>query len=211
MPQSEKKNKCLRVGITGGIGSGKTTVCRIFEVLGIPVYDADYWAKWLITNDLSLKAAIIDLFGPSAYAADGSYNRSFVADLVFKNPDQLANLNAAVHPAVEAHSQAWHVEQSAKNVSYTLKEAALLIESNGHKLLDYLIVVAAPEPLRIARVMQRDGIPESAVRARLKNQLPQENKIDLADFLIQNDEKHLLIPQVWAIHQQLLTFAAEDF
>jgi len=209
MPTKTYRPATLRVGITGGIGSGKTTVCRIFETLGVPVYDADYWAKWLIANDTELRAAIVALFGSEAYLPDGAYNRAFVAGIVFNNPDKLAALNAAVHPAVEHHSRTWHDQKVQAGHSYTLKEAALLVESGGHLLLDVLIVVTAPEEIRIRRVMERDGIPESAVRARMRNQMPEAEKTALADYLIVNDGQRLLIPQVWTMHRKLL--ASRDF
>jgi dephospho-CoA kinase len=196
----------LRVGITGGIGSGKTTVCRIFEALGVPVYDADFWAKWLIANDPDVRMAIIALFGPEAYLPDGAYNRAFVAGIVFNNPEKLAALNAAVHPAVELHSRAWHDQQALVGHPYTLKEAALLVESGGYLFLDALIVVTAPEEIRVQRVMARDGIEAAAVRARIRNQMPEAEKIALANYLIVNDGQHLLIPQVWAVHRKLCAF-----
>lgn len=211
MPESMVKYSRLRVGITGGIGSGKTTVCRIFEELGVPVYDADYWAKWLILHDPEVKNAITGLFGPDAYLPDGSYHRAFVANIVFRDKEKLAALNAAVHPAVERHSRKWHEEYAGKGLPYTLKEAALLVENGSYRLLDALIVVAAPENIRIQRVMERDGITETEVRARLKNQLPQEEKVALADYLIENDGDKMLVPQVWAVHQKLLSRAAKEF
>ena len=195
----------LRVGITGGIGSGKTTVCRIFEALGVPVYDADHWAKWLIANDPDVRAALIALFGSEAYLPDGTYNRTLVAALVFSDAEKLAALNAAVHPAVERHSRAWHERHAQAGHPYTLKEAALLVESGSHRFLDALIVVTAPEAIRVRRVVQRDGVPEAAVQARMRNQMPESEKAALADFLIVNDGQHLLIPQVWAVHQKLMT------
>lgn len=210
MVNEKKKTKCLRVGITGGIGSGKTTVCRLFMVLGIPVYDADYWAKWLVRNDPQVKSAILDLFGPEAYLPDGSYNRSYVADIVFKNKETLQTLNAIVHPAVELHSMAWHLEQARLNIPYTLKEAALLVESGSYRYLDKLIAVTAPESLRIRRVIARDGISEAAVRARMKNQMAETEKLVLADYIITNDEQRLLIPQVWDIHRQLAALSETD-
>lgn len=203
MPDQSAMRKCLRAGITGGIGSGKSTVCRIFELLGAPVYDADYWAKWLIGNDPSVKQGIIDLFGSEAYLPDGDYNRAYVAGIVFHDPQKLALLNAAVHPAVERHSRAWHEQQALSGHAYTLKEAALLVESDSHRFLDVLIVVTAPEEMRIRRVMERDGITEEAVRARMKNQLPEEEKVRLADFVIVNDGTQSLIRQVWAVHRDL--------
>jgi dephospho-CoA kinase len=192
------------VGITGGIGVGKSTVCRIFEALGIPVYDADYWAKWLIINDLLLKKQIEDIFGPEAYLSDGTYNRAFVASQVFSDKNKLAALNACVHPAVAQHGAEWHLAQIERGCLYTLKEAALMIESGSYRQLDCLIVVTAPELLRIQRVMQRDGVDEKTVRARISSQMPEEEKLKFADFIIHNDEKHALIPQVWEIHQKIV-------
>lgn len=204
MPAPSTTSKCLRAGITGGIGSGKTTVCRIFESLGIPVYDADYWAKWLIVNDTEVKQAITALFGPEAYLPDGQYNRALVAGIVFQAPAKLAALNAAVHPAVERHARTWHDEQARKGLPYTLKEAALLVESGSHQFLDALIVVTAPEALRIRRVMTRDGVSEEAVRARMANQMPEPEKVRLADHVIVNDGAHSLVRQVWTVHHALL-------
>ncbi len=197
----------LRVGITGGIGSGKTTVCRLFAVLGIPVYDADYWAKWLIEHDPQVRKEVIALLGPEAYRPDGAYDRAYVARRVFADAALLAALNAIVHPAVERHSRAWHEQQAQTGCPYTLKEAALLVESGSHRFLDALIVVTAPEAVRIRRVMVRDGATETDVRARMQRQAPEAEKVDLADFVIVNDGQHALIPQVWAVHQALLARA----
>ncbi len=204
VPEIKNTPVCLRVGITGGIGSGKTTVCGIFESIGVPVYDADSWAKWLIRHDQSVRQSIIDIFGEDAYLPGGEYNRPLVASIVFKDKDKLNALNAAVHPAVERHSLAWHRQQAESGHPYTLREAALLIESGGYRFLDALIVVAAPEALRIRRVMDRDGVTEAAVQARIKNQLPESEKIRLADFVINNDGQHSLVRQVWAVHHALL-------
>lgn len=195
---------CPRVGITGGIGSGKSTVCRIFESLGIPVYDADAWAKWLIVHDKSVKNGILELFGTEAFTPDGTYNRAFVSRIVFEQKEKLAALNALVHPAVERHGRSWHEQQCRAGARYTLREAALMIESGNHQHLDYLIVVTAPEALRVQRTMQRDGIPEAQVLARMRNQLPEEEKVKLADFVVVNDGRQMLLPQVWQIHQALL-------
>ncbi|HRI60596.1 MAG TPA: dephospho-CoA kinase [Saprospiraceae bacterium] len=203
IPNPQSPIPTRRVGITGGIGSGKTTVCRIFEALGVPVYYADEWAKWLIANDEAIKKGIIEIFGQEAYTPEGEYNRPYITRIVFENKEKLAALNALVHPAVERHSRAWHVRQSETGAPYTLKEAALMIESGGHQFLDFLIVVTAPEPLRIQRVMQRDGISEAQVRARMMNQLPEAEKLKLADFIVSNDGVQMLIPQVWRIHRAL--------
>ncbi len=196
--------RALRVGITGGIGSGKTTVCRLFEVLGIPVYNADAWAKWLIAHDPKVRADVTALLGQEAYLPDGTYQRAYVAARVFADAHLLQALNAIVHPAVERHSRQWHETQAAKGCPYTLKEAALLVESGSHRFLDALIVVCAPEAVRLQRVMQRDGLSEAEVRARMQRQLPEADKVTLADFVVLNDGQHPLIPQVWKIHRALV-------
>lgn len=195
---------CFRVGITGGIGSGKSTVCRIFETLGIPIFYADIWAKHLLNFDPDLRAGVTAIFGPEAYAPTGEYDRPAVARMAFGQPEKLAALNALVHPAVEAESLRWHQDRQAEGALYTLKEAALMIESGSHRHLDFLIVVTAPEALRIQRTMQRDGLSEEQVRARIRSQLHESEKVALADFLIQNDGTRHLIPQVMEIHQTLL-------
>jgi dephospho-CoA kinase len=201
----DMKNKIHpRIGITGGIGSGKTTVSHLFETLGVPVYDADYWAKWLIVNDPDLKIAITALLGSESYLADGSYNRPFVAQQVFSDPQKRLALNLIVHPAVEKHSAEWGDQRIAEGALYTLKEAALLIESGNYKKMDLTILVTAPEELRIERVMRRDGLTEKEVLARIEAQMPEAEKTSYVDFIVFNDGHHSLIRQVWKIHQQIL-------
>jgi dephospho-CoA kinase len=198
-------SKTPRVGVTGGIGSGKTMVCRIFQdALGIPVFYADHWAKMLIEEDPDLRQGVINLFGPEAYDLEGRYNRTLVASIVFREPEKLAALNALVHPAVENAAQEWHLKQSELGVSYTIKEAALLVESGSYQHLDFLLVVTAPEQLRLERVMQRDGLNAEQVLARMRRQLPESDKLALADFVVQNDGSRMLLPQIWQIHQQIL-------
>ncbi|MFN0213783.1 MAG: dephospho-CoA kinase [Saprospiraceae bacterium] len=199
------KSKSWRVGITGGIGSGKSTVCRIFhDALGIPIFYADIWAKKLLNFDPELRAGIIRIFGDDAYTPNGEYDRPFVAKIAFSDPEKLAALNALVHPAVEAESLHWHEEHAELGAPYTLKEAALIVESGGHKYLDYLIVVTAPEHMRIQRVMERDGITEDQVRSRMRGQLPELDKLKWADFVIVNDGTEMLLPQVWSVHREIL-------
>jgi len=191
----------LKVGITGGIGSGKTTVCKIFEVLGVPVYYADDRAKELMQTDLKLIAAVKEIFGEKAYA-DGKLNRSYIASVAFSNKALLAKLNAAVHPAVARDSAEWmtrHGEQP-----YVLKEAALLFESGWHRQLDKVICVHAPQEERIRRLKERDKASYEEITARMKNQMSAEEKMKLADYIIYNDNRHRLIPQVLAIHHILL-------
>lgn len=195
---------CLRVGVTGGIGSGKSTVCRIFQSLGIPVYDADTWAKWLIEHDGAVKKGMIEIFGAEAYDAEGVYQRAFISKIVFENPGKLQALNALVHPAVERHSKAWHEEWAQKGAQYTVKEAALIIESGSYRHLDFLIVVTAPEDLRIERVLRRDRLTEEQVRSRINRQILEKDRIKFATFVIHNDGRHMLIPQVWQAHRLIL-------
>lgn len=192
----------LKVGITGGIGSGKTTVCRIFASLGIPVYNADQRAKWLMTNDPDLVTAIKKLFGPQAYYENGQLNRQYLSDIIFAEPEKRRQLNALVHPAVWKDGDHWN--ETHRDAPYTLKEAALFFESGGDKLVDKIIVVTAPEELRIKRVVRRDGTERASVQARMAAQMPQAEKVKRADFVIINDGARFLIPQVLQIHRQLL-------
>ncbi len=196
----------LRVGITGGIGSGKTTVCQIFQLLGVPVYYADDRAKWLMNNDPVLQQGLLQQFGEKAFLPDGALNRPHIAAIVFNDKSQLAELNALVHPAVKEDGEEWAATQQSP---YTLREAALLFESGIYKSLDKLITVTAPESIRIARVVARDQTTEEAVRARMANQWPEEEKVKRSDFIIQNDGQRSLIQQVWELHRHLLTISQE--
>jgi dephospho-CoA kinase len=191
----------IKVGITGGIGSGKSTVCRIFETLGIPVYYADDRAKWLMTHDPELVKGIKALIGEDAYLPDGSLDRAKIASVIFNDKEKLAAMNALVHPAVWQDGENWH--NSHSEVPYTLKEAALLFETGGYQLMDKMITVYAPKALRLERVMQRDGSKEEEVLARMDKQMPDERKMELADFVIHNDGQQSLIRQVLDIHRQL--------
>lgn len=196
----------LKIGITGGIGSGKTTACKIFEVLGIPVYYADERAKWLMVHDKQLAAGIKELFGSAAYLPNGSLNRSYIAGIVFQDKDKLAQLNALVHPAVAKDGERWRRAQ--KNAPYTLKEAAILFESESHRLLDKVITVSAPLEVRIARVMARDGTKRSAVEARIRKQMTEEERIRRSDFVIYNDGSVSLVRQIVDLHRLLSEMAA---
>ncbi len=191
----------LKVGVTGGIGSGKTTVCKVFEALGIPVYYADDRAKWLMVHNPDLVHGIKKLFGEEAYTADGQLDRPFIARKAFGDSTILGKLNALVHPAVAIDGERWHNEQSG--VPYTIKEAALLFESGSYRFLDRVITVYAPAEMRIRRVMERDGLSREAVTARMERQMPEEEKIEKADFVIQNDGSRSLVRQVWQIHRQI--------
>lgn len=189
------------LGITGGIGSGKTTVCKIFETLGIPIYYADDRAKFLMSHDPNLIMGIIELFGQEAYLEPQVLNRAHIAQVAFNDKDKLTQLNALVHPAVARDGLEWQAAQY--DVPYTLKEAALLYESGSYRSLDKIIVVTAPLKLRIERVMARDGAKREEVEARIAKQMPESEKVNMADFVIYNDGEQALIPQVMSIHRQL--------
>lgn len=195
----------LKVGISGGIGSGKTTVCRIFEMLNIPVYYADDRAKWLMQYDPDLKKNIIDLLGNAAYLPDGKLDRAFVGKLVFNNKNLLTQLNQLVHPAVFLDGEKWFANQ---NSLYAIKEAALFYETGSYAQMDQMIVVTADREERIRRVMQRDALTREAVEARMDKQLPEAEKIEKADFVIYNDGRELLIPKVLETDRKLRSLAA---
>jgi dephospho-CoA kinase len=196
----------LKIGITGGIGSGKSTVARVFSTLGVPVYDADSRAKRVMTTDGILVEQIKKEFGMLAYRSSGELDRAFIASVVFKAPDKLARLNALVHPRVRVDFEQWVSEHNA--APYVLKEAALLYEAGAASQLEGVIVVTAPIELRVQRVVARDAhrSPE-AVRDIMKNQMPDEEKLKRADYVITNDESKLVIPQVLEIHRLLMNAA----
>jgi dephospho-CoA kinase len=194
----------FKVGITGGIGSGKTTVCRVFEVLGIPVFYADPVAREVMNTDPVLIMGVKDAFGDEAYQ-EGILNRKFLANIVFNDQRELAKLNALVHPAVFRAFDAW--VRAQQGVPYVLKEAALLFESGSDKLCDETVLVTAPRDLKIQRVHNRDKITEGEVLKRMDKQFSDEKKAKLASFLVRNDEKELLIPQVLKLHEQFLSLA----
>ena len=191
----------LKIGITGGIGSGKSTVCRIFEILGIPVFYADDVAKNLMTEDEELKKGIIAHFGSESYLPDGGLNRTHLAGIVFNNDQELEKLNALVHPAVFRAFDAWAAQQ---NAPYVIKEAALLFESGSHQMCDQTILVTAPDDLKMKRIMKRDGLSKTEVQARMAKQMSDEDKKPLASLVLNNNEKELLIPQILQLHQQFL-------
>ncbi len=190
----------LRIGLTGGIGSGKTTVAHIFEVLGIPVFYADDAAKRLMNEDENLKQQIITHFGEESYV-DGKLNRTYLSDVVFSDAEKTKLINSIIHPATIANAELWMNKQIAP---YAIKEAALIFEAAAEKYLNLVIGVQTPLHLRIQRVMQRDNITEEAVQTRMQKQMNEDEKMSRCDFVIVNDEKELLIPQVVRLHEKLL-------
>jgi dephospho-CoA kinase len=196
----------LKIGITGNIGSGKTTVSKMFEVLGIPVFYADTVAKEIMITDHMLIADIKQTFGDASYFDDGSLNRKHIAGIVFNDDKELAKLNALTHPAVFRAFDTW--VPTIKNAPYVIKEAALLFESTSYKMCDYSLLVTAPLDIRIARVTKRDHITRVEVEAREAKQFTESKKRELADYIIENDETQLLIPQVLKLHEQFIQLVA---
>jgi dephospho-CoA kinase len=190
----------LTIGLTGGIGSGKSTAARIFELLGVPVYYADAASKKLYQTNQFLRASLVKLFGEDIYAGN-ELNRQKLADIVFADKDKLQLLNQLVHPLTIQDANDWIKKQ---NADYVIKEAALLFESGSYAALDYIIGVYAPASLRIERVMERDGITKEHVLKRMDKQMNEEEKMSRCDFVLKNDETELLIPQVIALHQKLI-------
>ncbi len=190
----------LRIGLTGGIGSGKTTVANIFRVLGIPVYDADAETKRLMNEDPDLKKKIREYFGPHSYTPAG-LDRKYIATIVFNDPVKLEMLNALTHPVTIQRANEWMNQQTAP---YVIKEAALFFESGSAGNLDHIIGVYAPRALRIKRVMDRDGTSREEVIKRMDRQINEELKMKLCNSILRNDEQELLLPQVLALHEKLL-------
>ncbi len=194
----------LKIGLTGGIGSGKSAVATIFKLLGIPVFDADMEAKRIMEQDAGLVQSIINTFGVESYLA-GKLNRAYLSNLVFKDSYKLDQLNALVHPVTIAAANKWMKQQTTP---YVIKEAALMFESGSAGQLDYVIGVSAPIHLRIKRVMDRDGSTRDEVLARMNRQIDNKIKMMLCDFVITNDEQTLVIPQVLVLHEKFLKVGA---
>lgn len=192
----------IKVGITGGIGSGKTTVCKIFELLGVPVYYADIEAKEILNSDLGVRSNVLKTFGDSVLNDEGQIDKKKLASFVFNNKENLEKLNSIVHPAVREHFENWLNQHSSQK--YILKEAAILFESGSYKLVEKIITVVAPLELKINRTMERDKITREQVEQRINNQISDEEKIKRSQFVIHNDEQQLLIPQILEIHHQLI-------
>ncbi len=191
------------IGVTGGIGAGKSIICRILKVMGIPVYDADSRAKWLMNNDPNLREHIIEAFGEEAYADDSKLNRVYLAKTVFNDSERLSQLNNLVHPAVADDFINWSKEYG--HFPYLIKEAALLFESGSYKQLDKVINVDAPENVRLKRVLLRDHHRTSAdVKAIMSKQLGDKQRKKLATFTVINDDHQLVIPQVVALHNKII-------
>lgn len=192
----------LTIGLTGGIGSGKSTVARIFEILGVPVYYADAATKELYNTNQFLRSSLIKLFGEEIYS-DTELNRQKLAEIVFADKHKLELLNQLVHPLTIQDAGEWIKKQKS---SYVIKEAALLFESGSYVTLDKIIGVYSPVELRIQRVMERDGVTREQVMNRMDKQMDEDEKMKRCDFVVRNDETELLIPQVLELHEKILNF-----
>lgn len=195
----------VRVGLTGGIGSGKSTVAQIFEVLGIPVYYADVAAKRLMNEDAVLRSAITNIFGKQAYV-NNILDRRYISSIVFSDPAKLASLNAVVHPATKKDGEAWMQKQTTP---YAIHEAALIFEANVSERLDHVIGVSSPTELRINRAMERDKVDRDEVLKRMSQQLDEDLKMSRCDFVLFNDEQQLLVPQVLDLHENLVALSKQ--
>lgn len=187
----------LRIGLTGGIGSGKSTVAAIFRLLGIPVYDADSASKRLMSENPVLKQQIKNSFGEESYI-DGELNTKYLAQQVFNDKNKLALLNSFVHPATKQDSEKWLQFQRAP---YVIREAALIFETGSEKELDLVVGVSSPLELRIKRTMLRDKVSRDQVKLRMENQMNEDEKLRLCQHVIINDERQLIIPQVINLHR----------
>lgn len=196
----------LKIGLTGGIGSGKSVVAGIFTVLAIPVFDADREAKRIMEEDGELVKSIQQAFGEKVYI-NGKINRPYLSNIVFNNPDRLQLLNSLVHPVTIKAADSW---MNTQHTPYVVKEAALLFELGSASHLDYIIGVHAPEKMRMERVVTRDGVTPDQVSLRMSRQIDETIKMKLCDFVVVNDEKQLLIPQVIQIHRQLIALSSQQ-
>lgn len=190
----------IKVGITGGIGSGKSTVCKVFRIMQIPVFEADKEARKIMDSNPEVRVQLPRLFGASVYLPDQSIDRKYLANLVFNNPSLLDQLNKIIHPLVRKSFSDWLLLQESP---YVIHEAAILFESGFYKIMDKTITVVTSENERIERVMKREGISAKMVMLRMKNQWPDEEKIKLADFVIGNNDNELIIPQIIEIDKKL--------
>lgn len=190
----------LAIGITGGIGSGKSTVCELFKILGIPVFEADLASKKLINTNSEIKNGLIQLFGSKIYNTDKTINRKMLANLIFNDNLLLEQVNELIHPVVRTEYLNWLKQQ---NTAYIIHEAAILFESGFYKMMDYTILVTAPEEIRIERVIKRDNALPEIVRRRMEKQWPDEEKLKLASIELVNDNKNLIIPKILEIDNKL--------
>ncbi|MDD5570332.1 MAG: dephospho-CoA kinase [Bacteroidales bacterium] len=192
----------IKIGVTGGIGSGKTMICEVFQCLGVPVFNADIEAKKIMSSDKILKALLIKEFGAKTFDKKNKLNNKYIAEVVFNKREKLARLNSIVHPFLFTEFFIWAKKQKT---NYVVLDAAIIFESKINKKLDYVITVYAPPLLRIKRIMKRDNVTKEYVVQRMKNQIDDEKKVKLSDFVIYNDGKQMVMPQVLKINKKITT------
>ena len=197
----------ITIGLTGGIGSGKSTVANMFRELGVPVYDSDAEAKALMVTSEEIKKQIVSLFGKKAYA-DDHLNRDYIASKVFVDRSKLEDLNSIVHPAVRVHFSEWRKEQTTP---YVVQESAIIFENGIQDMYDFVVLVTAPLNLRIKRVVERDDVSEKRVQSRIENQLDDPEKMALADFVVENIDLETTQAKVAELHNTLLKLAQPPF
>ncbi|WP_372773417.1 dephospho-CoA kinase [Mangrovibacterium sp.] len=190
----------IKVGITGGIGSGKSTICQFFKSIGIPVFEADTEAKKLINSSVAIKNQLIAEFGSDIYLPNQHIDRKKLAELIFNSPPLLEKVNGIIHPEVRNHFEKWANQQ---NSPYIIHEAAIMFESGFYKMMDYTVLVTAPEADRIKRVMERENTTAENVRSRIERQWTDEQKSKLANFIIKNDNRELVVPQLIELDKQI--------
>ena len=188
-----------RIGLTGNIGSGKTIIASCFEVLNVPVFNADNVAKFQMNKDVNLKQSLIAEFGKEVFL-NNELNRKYLSKLAFNDDLVLKRLNALVHPVIQEAFEKWSIQQSG---AYIIKEAAILFESNTYQSLDAIICISCPEEIRLKRILKRDDLSEKEVRQRMSNQWAEEKKISLSDYVIKNDNTCLVMPQILGVHSAL--------
>jgi len=194
------KKPVLKLGVTGGIGSGKTSVCKVFTVLGIPVFSADRIAREIMDNDKDIISKINAIAGKNLYSS-GSLDRVGLASLIFNDHSLLEQVNALIHPVVFDHFAKWHNKQTSQ---YVIMEAAILFESGASELVDKIATIVAPEEERLARVTLRSKLSRQQVLERMKNQMDDEEKIKLSDYVIYNSENDMIIPEIIKIHEDII-------
>jgi dephospho-CoA kinase len=192
----------MKLGVTGGIGSGKTSVCKVFNVLGIPVFSSDLDANMIMENDKSIIVGINAIAGRDMYI-NGSLDRMVLADLIFNDNSLLGKVNSLVHPVVSEHFMRWEMQQTAP---YVIMEAAILIESGTSKLVDRIASVIAPAEERVNRVIHRSNLTKEQVLERMRNQMEDDLRIRLSDYVIYNSENDMIIPAILKIHNDILNF-----
>lgn len=192
----------IKVGITGGIGVGKSIICDLFKVIGIPVFNSDIEAKNIIKSDTDIKKQLVHRFGSDVYLLDGEINKPYFAKIIFNDKEAISFVNSIVHPAVHSHFNSWVNNQ--KGIHYVLYESAIIYETSVDLMLDRIIVVSSPLEIRIKRVMERDSVTISKVKERISNQWSQNRIVELADDVIVNDDIKLIIPQVIEIHNNII-------